>query len=102
MKKATIAALVLLIAIVGCSKNNSDSSNLYVPTSADVTSKATLTDLQKGRVLYIANCGSCHGLHSPDSYSISQWATIIKSMGPKTDLSSSDMQLVTKYVTRGK
>jgi hypothetical protein len=91
----------LIITFYGCTKNSVDTSALYTPTSSNVTANATLSELQQGRVLYINSCGQCHGLISPDSYSPAQWKTILSSMTPRTNLSSSDAQLVTKYVCKG-
>ena len=91
----------LLFLIMSCSKNNSTGSSLYTPTTADVTSTATLTELLQGRTLYINNCNSCHGLYSPDNYTATEWKSIISNMGPRTSMSSSEILLVTKYVTRG-
>ena len=106
MKKKNYIYLLSLTAglfiLIGCSKSSNSTSSLYVPTSADVTSTATLADLQQGRTLYINNCNSCHSLYSPDSYNSTQWKSIIGSMAPKPSLSSSEILLVTKYVTRGK
>ena len=93
------AALIIFIA--GCSKGNTSGSSLYTPTVSDVTATATLIDLQQGRTLYMNNCNGCHGLYSPDDYTPGQWKTIISSMGPKTGLPSSDIKLITKYVSRG-
>jgi hypothetical protein len=92
----------LIVLNLGCKKSSPDGSSLYTPTSADVTATATLTELQQGRTLYINNCNSCHSLYSPDDYSSTQWKSIISNMGPRTGMSSSDILLVTKYVTRGK
>ena len=92
----------LLIFISACKKSNNDVSSLYTPTSADVTSTATLQDLQQGRTLYVNNCRSCHGLYSPDDYSSTQWKSIMNSMGRKTGMSASEILLATKYVSRGK
>ena len=89
------------ILVTGCTKKGGDTSSLYVPTSADATASASLQDLQQGRALYIDNCGSCHGLYNPDSYTPTQWRNILGSMAPKTSMSSAEVQLVTKYVTRG-
>jgi mono/diheme cytochrome c family protein len=85
-----------------CTKSNTDTSSLYTPTAADVTAKASLVDLQQGRSLYINNCGRCHGLYSPDSYTSTQWTGIIKNMAGNTALSASEILLVSKYVTKGK
>ena len=92
----------LLLLTLSCSKSNSAGSSLYTPTTADVTSTATLTELLQGRTLYLNNCNSCHGLYSPDNYTSTEWKSIISTMGPRTGMSSSEILLVTKYVTRGK
>ena len=98
----SVFSVVLFFLIIGCSKSTTSSSSLYTPTSADVTSKASLVDLQQGRTLYINNCGRCHGLYSPDSYTSTQWTGIINNMAGNTSLSASEILQVTKYVTRGK
>ena len=98
----SIVTFVLFIVIWGCTKNTIDTSSLYVPTSSDVTLNATLSELQQGRDLYINNCGRCHNLYSPDNYTPAQWKTVLGSMTPRTSLSSTEIQLVTKYVSRGK
>jgi len=92
---------VILILMVSCTKKGGDTSSFYTPTSADVTETATLQELQQGRVLYIDNCYGCHQLYSPDSYSPSEWQSILNSMSPKTGMSAAEKQLVKKYVTRG-
>lgn len=92
----------VFLLIGSCTKNNVDTTALYIPTSADVTLTATLPELQQGRDLYVNNCGRCHGLYSPDNYNSSQWKSILNSMAPRTSLSTSEIQLVTKYVTKGK
>lgn len=96
-----VLMFVALIFTAGCTKKGGDTSSLYTPTSADVTANATLIQLQQGRALYIDNCNSCHGLYNPDSSTPSQWRNIISSMAPRTGMSGSEVQLVTKYLTRG-
>jgi hypothetical protein len=92
----------LLLLTMSCKKSNTSGGSLYTPTAADVTATATLAELQQGRTLYVNNCNSCHGLYSPDSYTSAQWKSVISNMGPRTGMSSSEILLVTKYVTRGK
>ena len=103
MKKISWLGLVVFFSFMGsaCSKNDLSNSNLYVPGSSDVTSNATLEELTQGRQLYIDNCSSCHGLYSPDNFSASQWKSIVSVMAPRTPMSTSEVQLVTEYVTRG-
>lgn len=96
-----ISCVIILSLSGSCKKSNGGTSSLYTPSAADVTSTATLADLQQGRTLYINNCNSCHGLYSPDDYTSTQWKSIIGNMGPRTGMSSSEISLVTKYVTHG-
>jgi hypothetical protein len=108
MKKLhqTILLLVVIMtatAINGCKKDaTTTTDSLYVPSSSDVTANATLAELQQGRSLYISHCGSCHSLYLPESFTASRWQSIMPSMSPRTNLTSSEVQLVTKYVTKGK
>lgn len=103
MKKYKWLGLVILLSFLGtsCSKNDTNISGLYVPASSDVTANATLDQLTQGRQLYIDNCSRCHSLYSPDRYTTSQWKSIIASMAPRTPMSAAEVDLVTKYVTRG-
>jgi hypothetical protein len=100
-KSILVFGVVTLSLVTACTKNSGNSSSLYVPTTTDVTATATLQELQQGRSLYMSKCDACHGLYSPDNYSSAQWKQIISSMGPKTNMTSAETQLVTKYVTRG-
>jgi len=89
--------------IISCSKTDVISnSDLYIPSSSDVTATATLDELTQGRQLYIDNCNSCHQLYNPDNFDASEWRTILASMAPRTPMTSSETQLVLKYVTKGK
>jgi mono/diheme cytochrome c family protein len=103
MKRKGMIAMIFISAMAAsCTKTPNSTGDLYVPTSADATANATLAELQQGRTLYVNNCGSCHGLYSPDSFTSSQWKnSIMPSMGSKTPMNSTEKTLVTKYVTRG-
>jgi mono/diheme cytochrome c family protein len=100
MQKTKCFILVLILALtLSCKKSSTGS--LYIPVSDDATPTATIEELQQGRTLYINNCGRCHDLYSPDDYTVNQWRGIMPGMAPKTRMSSSEVTLVTKYVTRG-
>jgi hypothetical protein len=100
-KKVCFALFTATLLLMACTKSPG-TKDLYIPTTADATSKATLTELQQGRVLYVNHCGECHNLYSPDNFSSSQWPSILNSMAPRTSLTASQLDLVKKYVTRGK
>ena len=97
-----LLVLLAFLGVISCKKDSANTSALYVPSKKDVTANATLQELQQGRVLYIDNCAQCHGLYSPDDYGASQWPGILSNMASKTGLSSSEVTLVKKYLTRGK
>jgi len=100
---AIVTVTIMSVAFVGCSKNlTTNTDSLYVPTTTDVTSSATLADLQAGRSIFISSCGRCHSLYSPDSYTATNWKSIIPNMASKAGLSATQTAQVTKYVTRGK
>jgi hypothetical protein len=98
-----LSAIVVILFIVeaGCSKQGTDTSALYIPTAADATATATLQELQQGRALYVDYCGKCHGFYNPDAFSPTQWRNVMTSMAPKTSMTAGEVNLVTKYVTRG-
>ena len=100
---AVLAVAVLIVLLMSCSKNlTTNTDSLYVPTAADVTSSATLPDLQAGRSVFINSCGRCHTLYSPDNLSVANWKAIVPNMASKAGLSATETAQVTKYVTRGK
>lgn len=103
LKLIGLLAFVILLSVSSCKKSSfAATDTVYVPTSADVTATATLAQLQSGHTLYVNSCGACHGLYSPDSFSPSNWTSILASMAPRAGLSSANEALVYKYVTRGK
>jgi mono/diheme cytochrome c family protein len=98
----TVVSVSLLLLMGACTKSSLDTSMLYVPSYSEVTANATLQELEQGRELYINNCSVCHGLYSPDNYAPAQWETVLNNMAPRTSLTSSEVLLVTKYVSKGK
>jgi hypothetical protein len=98
----SLLSLIFFISVVSCKKDIVSPNSLYTPTSADVTATASLLDLQTGRTLFINNCGQCHNYYAPENYSPSQWTSILNSMGPRTGMTQSEIQLVKKYVSKGK
>lgn len=104
MRKLRFVGLIIVVAILfsSCQKSAVGSSSLYVPTTADVTSTATLDQLTQGRSIYVNNCGRCHSLYSPDTFVASAWQSIVPNMASRAGLTAAEETLVLKYVTRGK
>ena len=105
MRKYFFGLLVFAIVLVlcnSCMKPATAYGSLYTPTVLDTTATATLKQLQEGRNLFINNCGNCHNIPVPESYSSSDWRLVLQQMVPRTGMSSAQASLVYKYVTKGK
>ena len=76
------------------------STALYVPNENARISKEDLSEMQKGRTVYINKCGSCHSLFVPEKYSTNEWKVQVEHMGPKAHLTSLETEEVLKYVTK--
>jgi hypothetical protein len=101
--KISIIILCITFYISACTKDaGTQSTVLYDPATTDVTANASLVQLQQGKNLFISNCNACHQLYSPDSYTVAEWKNIISKMSGRTNLNSSQISLILKYVTRGK
>ncbi|MFT4753414.1 MAG: cytochrome c5 [Salibacteraceae bacterium] len=79
-------------------------SQVEIDRGASMYADYTLANLKEGQSLYMANCGSCHGLKDPTSHTTAEWkrivpqmAEMINKMEVKLDVESQD--LILKYVT---
>src|SRR5665647_2428196 len=97
LKLFFILSVGFLFFLISCQKETISTGSLYVPAASDITATATLAQLQQGRNLFINSCGACHGLYSPDSYSASNWKSILSNMAPRAGLSAANTALVSKY-----
>lgn len=76
---------------------------LYIPT-ADQAAEAgiTLEELQRGRQLYIDNCGSCHMLYLPKQFTAEHWKNEIDSMRTRVSITEREKQLIVDYLLSGR
>ena len=83
----------LCLWVVACS------SALYIPTAETTSSSEELADLTEGRKLYIAHCGSCHNLYTPQSYTREKWIVQVDEMKKEAHISDGQADLILQYVT---
>ena len=63
--------------------------------------KVTLTpELAEGKSLYENNCGKCHQLYEPNSYSKENWIPILKSMQIKAEITDAEREKIYNYLTK--
>ena len=97
-KHILLAATILLLAACATKKATSSLTDMDGSRAAAKYPGASLASLQKGKLLYEENCGSCHGLKSPTSYNEEQWGKHVKRMAPKAKIDKSTEDLILQYV----
>ena len=53
---------------------------------------------EKAEELFSTRCTVCHQRRIPDKYTINQWRSLLKVMGPRTGLPKANQQLILKYL----
>lgn len=95
LRSEAIGIILVFIASVLISKC---SPALYMPAAPDAERTGIALDtLIKGRTLYINNCGSCHYLRMPESYTAVQWEKNVNEMQKKAKVSKEQKETILKY-----
>ncbi|MEO8167956.1 MAG: cytochrome c [bacterium] len=74
---------------------------LYTPSISDVRNDASLTELNNGRALYVAKCGSCHTLKLPSEYAPDVWQENLDEMQQRAKISDGEKSSIFKYLRAG-
>jgi cytochrome c5 len=99
MKKSIlVAATILFLAACASKKTTISLTDTDGSRAAAKYPGASLASLQKGKLLYEENCGSCHGLKSPTDYNEEQWGKHVKRMAPKAKIDKPTEELILQYV----
>jgi hypothetical protein len=98
----TWGRLLLLGALaagaVGCA------ARLPEPSAADAARAAkrwpgtTVSDLHRGRDMYVQRCSGCHGLVDPHRFEAGRWPTFVKEMSGKLRISGDEVADLTRYL----
>ena len=73
------------------------------PTPAmSATSGVSLTKLETGRTVFLANCGRCHEHQFPDTVSRADWHTVVPGMSWNAGISKNDQQALLAYLLAAK
>ena len=68
-------------------------------TAADAArAHTTIAELDHGRTLFMAHCGSCHVPPSPDSQPVDAWPGHVDEMQTRAHLSPDEASLVKQYL----
>ena len=94
-----------LFASFGCSSCVVDKMEKLArrPTPAmSATSGVSLTKLENGRTVFLANCGRCHEHQFPDTVSRADWHVVVPGMSWNAGVSKGDQQALLAYLLAAK
>lgn len=81
--KKSIGLIALIVGLLGC---------------APTHQKGSSDKLQQGRNLYIKNCGSCHNLYLPSTYTSREWKPILDKMQKPARIDDAQKALIATYL----
>ena len=93
---AASAALALIgfgFVLVGCSTPGDAPK-----TDATAASKKSTVAAQSGATLWAQNCGHCHNVRSPDSYSDAQWDVAMLHMRVRANLTAEEHKKILAFL----
>jgi hypothetical protein len=96
---AVVVAALAASGLAACATRS-----LPEPNAADAVRAAslwpgtTVGDLHRGRQRYAQSCSGCHGLIDPHRFPGGRWPGFVKEMSGRLQLSSNDVQDLTRYL----
>ncbi len=93
---------ILIVCLIGLTVAFSCTSTLYIPSSSQETTAASLSELQAGRKFYIQKCAGCHTLYLPEKYTKAEWHQWVEKMTIKVSMDTFEKEQILKYLSKGK
>src|SRR5258707_668525 len=96
---AAAAALVLTgfgVMFAGCSTPTT--ANGTGPDKAAASKSQARVSVQSGATLWGQNCGHCHNVRSPDSYSKTQWEVAMLHMRIRANLTAEEHKKILDFM----
>jgi hypothetical protein len=85
--------VTLLLIVAGCSHNNPAPS-----TPNDARASAAGSGEPGGAELWAGNCARCHNIRPPQSFSSTQWETIVHHMRLRANLTGEEARQITEFL----
>ena len=86
-------AFIFALGVWACSQS------LYVPSVDTAADASKINELTEGRTLYIKQCGSCHNLFKPQTFTKEKWASEMIEMKKEAKITDQQAALILQYVT---
>ena len=93
---SSIGLATFTLLVVGCSTANPKGGQAATP---DKSSVALAHPAQKGGAeVWAQNCGHCHNIRSPDSYSDAQWEVVMLHMRVRANLTADEHKKILAFL----
>jgi cytochrome c5 len=94
-----VAIAITALLIVGCSTTGSSKSGTTdAGKPAGPSAQPTQVAQAGGAELWGRNCGHCHNIRSPSSYSDAQWEVVMMHMRVRANLTAEEHQKILAFL----
>lgn len=98
MRIPMIAGAVLVTALAACGTAVPRVSPALVDVASTRWPGMDAQRLEAARSLYVAKCGTCHGLYPPSSCTEAHWPAVMAEMAPKSKLNADQSEEILRFV----
>lgn len=95
-------SIIIIAAIAGCAPKLYEAGQQQVDwVNTQYQYAGTVSGFNHARTMYTQYCQTCHNLHMPGEYTISEWNTIYPNMSVKVSIADSSKQQIYYYIIAG-
>ena len=94
---ASLLLVAVALTITSCSTPGSGTAKTVTPTEINGTAKSAPVP-GAGAQLWAQNCGHCHNIRSPGSYSDSQWEVVALHMRVRANLTADEHKQILAFL----
>ena len=102
MKVCPILLVAVVCVLSACVVDKMEKLAPRPTQTMSAKSGVSLTKLEQGRSIFLANCGRCHEHQFPDTVSSSDWHAVVPGMSWNAGLSKNDQQTLLAYLLAAK
>ena len=93
---SSIGLAIFTLLIIGCSTVNPKGGEAVTPDKSSVASASPAQN--GGAEVWAQNCGHCHNIRSPGSYSDAQWEVVMLHMRVRANLTADEHKKILAFL----
>ena|SRR5438552_15536579 len=98
MKRGIILLSILFFIMLACHKKGIPTITARQDKPLPLQTENFVTDIDAGRMTFIAKCKRCHARPDPLIYNVQRWDSILSVMIPRARLTKEEANNVTAYI----